>query len=113
MVDIDDEPDQESTAEKPPPRMDAWSLVRTPQGQSGWVLTRLLSMAIPDEVAQYAEGRRIVSYFPLGETQDDDVKKKIWLRTIGPPTLYPNWSFLNAGTSVSNTFLEESVSFWK
>jgi len=38
-------------------------------------------MAIPDEVAQYAEGKRIVSYFPLGEVQDDDKKKNIWLWT--------------------------------
>ena len=48
-------------------RSDGWSLVRTPRDRPGWVLTRLLSMAIPDEVAQYAEGKRIVSYFPLGE----------------------------------------------
>ena len=38
-------------------------------------------MAIPDEVAQYAEGKRIVSYFPLGETQDGEEKKNIWLWT--------------------------------
>ena len=29
------------------PRVDGWSLIRTPSGQSGWVLTRLVSMAIP------------------------------------------------------------------
>lgn len=60
---------------------DNWSLVRTSSGQSGWVLTRRLSMAIPDEVAQYAEGHRIVSYFPLGIIQDGDEKKNIWLWT--------------------------------
>jgi hypothetical protein len=38
-------------------------------------------MAIPDEVAQYAEGHRIVSYYPLGYTMDDDQKKPIWLWT--------------------------------
>ena len=63
------------------PRTDGWSLIRTPAGQAGWVLTRLVSMAIPDEVAQYAEGKRIVSYFPLGTVQDDDKKKNIWLWT--------------------------------
>jgi uncharacterized protein YgiM (DUF1202 family) len=77
----EEDADKEDAPEKPAPRMDGWSLVRAPQGQSGWVLTRLLSMAIPDEVAQYAEGRRIVSYFPLGETQDGEEKKKIWLWT--------------------------------
>jgi len=38
-------------------------------------------MAIPDDVAQYAEGRRIVSYFSLGKLQDGEVKKDIWLWT--------------------------------
>ena len=41
-------------------------------------------MAIPDEVAQYAEGRRIVSYFSLGNLRDGDQTKNIWLwTTIG------------------------------
>ncbi|HMG85352.1 MAG TPA: SH3 domain-containing protein, partial [Terracidiphilus sp.] len=35
---------------------DDWSLVRNARGQSGWVITRRLYMAIPDDVAQYAEG---------------------------------------------------------
>jgi hypothetical protein len=63
---------------------DNWSLVRTASGQSGWVLTRRLSMAIPDEVAQYAEGHRIVSYFAVGSVQDGGEKKNTWLwTTIG------------------------------
>jgi hypothetical protein len=64
---------------KAAPRLDGWSLVRSTGGQAGWVLTRLVSMAIPDEVAQYAEGKRIVSYFSLGDIEDGDEKKKIWL----------------------------------
>lgn len=71
---------EEETDEKPTPT-DEWSLVRTAAGQSGWVLTRRLIMAIPDEVAQYAEGRRIVSYFSLGTVLDGDEKKNIWLWT--------------------------------
>lgn len=77
---------------QPPVRVDGWSLVRTQGGQCGWVLTRLLSMAIPDEVAQYAEGRRIVSYFPLGEIADGDQKKKIWLWTTSSDSHAP-WDF--------------------
>jgi hypothetical protein len=38
-------------------------------------------MAIPDEVAQYAEGHRITSYFALGDVQDGNEKKHNWLWT--------------------------------
>jgi len=77
----DDEKEEKAAAPVP---TDDWSLVRLSNGSSGWVLTRRLVMAIPDEVAQYAEGRRIVSYFPLGEVQDGDEKKHNWLwTTIG------------------------------
>jgi len=61
--------------------MDDWNLIRTSDGKVGWVLTRPLSMAIPDEVAQYAEGHRITSYFPLGQVYDDDQVKNNWLWT--------------------------------
>jgi hypothetical protein len=61
--------------------MDDWNLIRTQDGKVGWVLTRPLSMAIPDEVAQYAEGHRITSYFPLGQVRDDDSVKNNWLWT--------------------------------
>ncbi len=87
-TDLDEEedagaPPEEGPEEKPTPT-DNWSLIRTPSGQSGWVLTRRLIMAIPDEVAQYAEGRRIVSYFSLGKVDDGGVKKDTWLwTTIG------------------------------
>jgi SH3-like domain-containing protein len=75
-----EEQEKEEKEEKPVPT-DDWSLIRTMGGESGWVLTRLLVMAIPDEVAQYAEGRRIVSYFSLGEVEDGDQKKSNWLWT--------------------------------
>jgi SH3-like domain-containing protein len=71
-------------APAPPPvevPMDDWNLVRTLDGKVGWVLTRPLSMAIPDEVAQYAEGHRITSYFPLGQVRDGDSVKNNWLWT--------------------------------
>ena len=46
-------------------------------------------MAIPDDVAQYAEGRRITSYFPLGETKDGNTVKKSWLWTTVEHGLAP------------------------
>ena len=63
------------------PPMEDWTLVRTKDGKAGWVLSRMLVMAIPDEVAQYSEGARITSYFPLAEVNDDGVKKHHWLWT--------------------------------
>jgi hypothetical protein len=67
--------------ETPTGPVDDWTLVRTEGGQSGWVLTSALYMAIPDEVAQYAEGHRITAYFSLGKVRDGDTQKDIWLWT--------------------------------
>jgi hypothetical protein len=74
----DSPPVEDHSAPKP---MDDWTLIRTESGQGGWVLTGALYLAIPDEVAQYAEGHRITSYFSLGKVQDGDAKKDIWLWT--------------------------------
>lgn len=87
------EPEAEPKQEKgePEPAMpDDWTLVRNKSGESGWVLTRRIFMAIPDEVAQYAEGKRITSYFSLGKVRDDDKTKDIWLWTTigGGPQSY-------------------------
>jgi SH3-like domain-containing protein len=68
-------------AEAPRGPIDDWTLIRTETGQSGWVLTSGLYLAIPDEVAQYAEGHRITSYFSVGRIQDGDERKDIWLWT--------------------------------
>lgn len=63
---------------------DDWSLIRTKDGKAGWVLMSKLILSIPDEVAQYAEGRRITSYFALGDNSSDGQVKKNWLwTTIG------------------------------
>jgi hypothetical protein len=76
-----------SAAEEPkaPERVvpaDDWTLVRLAGGSAGWVLARMLFMAIPDSVAQYAEGHRITSYFPLGEANDSKGgTQKHWLWT--------------------------------
>jgi hypothetical protein len=66
---------------KSPVKADDWSLVRLPDKKAGWVLMRMLYMAIPDDVAQYSEGKRISSYFALGEVKDEEVTKQHWLWT--------------------------------
>jgi hypothetical protein len=60
---------------------DDWTLIRKEDGESGWVLTSGLYLKIPDEVAQYAEGHRITSYFSLGKIRDGEIQKDIWLWT--------------------------------
>src|SRR5512140_1860897 len=80
-MDEDEETPPEAATEKKPVPQDQWSLVRNHEGQSGWILARRLVMAIPDEVAQYAEGKHIVSYFALGKVQDGDALKPTWLWT--------------------------------
>lgn len=64
-----------------PPKHEDWSLVRVKDGRAGWILTRTLTMTVPDDVSRYAEGHRITSWFPLGEVQDGDVVKKHYLWT--------------------------------
>ncbi len=80
---LSEEPPAEepSEPEKPPVPMDDWSLVRTKDNRAGWVLSRMLVMAIPDEVAQYAEGHRITSFFALDDVQDQGQTKHAWLWT--------------------------------
>jgi Holliday junction resolvase-like predicted endonuclease len=58
---------------------DDLSLVRLKNGRVGWVITNALFLEVPDEVAQYAEGKRIAAYFPMGEVNSDGEKKNHWL----------------------------------
>jgi len=74
------EPVRPTEPRKPVPLED-WYLVRTKDGKAGWVLSHMVSMAIPDEVAQYAEGHRITSYASLGQVNDDGTLKDNWLWT--------------------------------
>jgi hypothetical protein len=62
-----------------PPILDDWTLVRWPNGHAGWVLDRMLYLAIPDEVIQYAERARIVAYYELGKIRDGNLEKPVFL----------------------------------
>jgi hypothetical protein len=77
-------PDRKSISTVPPNTpMDAWTYIRLPDGRAGWVLSRMLMMSIPDEVAQYAEGHHITSYLALGSVHDAsrEQTKNHWLWT--------------------------------
>jgi SH3-like domain-containing protein len=61
--------------------VDDWYLVRTRDGKAGWVLARQISMSIPDEVAQYAEGHVITGYLSLGKVGSTDKDNWLWTTT--------------------------------
>ena len=54
-----------------PPVMEDWYLVRTSSGHAGWVLLRMIDLDVPVEVAQYAEGQRIIGYFVLNTVEEE------------------------------------------
>jgi hypothetical protein len=67
------------------PSMEDWWLVRDSQGHVGWVLGRLIDLDVPLEVAQYAEGQRIVGCFVLNEVRDGDNKVPQYLMLLSEP----------------------------
>jgi SH3-like domain-containing protein len=60
----------------PKPVMEDWYLVRNSAGHVGWVLLRMIDLDIPLDVAQYAEGQRIMGYFVLNTVQEEDKDTK-------------------------------------
>jgi hypothetical protein len=64
-------------ASTPSVPMEDWWLVRGPQGHAGWLLGQMIDVDVPLEVAQYAEGQRIVAYFPLTAVHDSELNKDV------------------------------------
>lgn len=74
-------------AQEPPKSaiVEDWWLVRDPQGHMGWVLARMVDLDVPLEIAQYAEGQRIVAFFVLEEVTDGEKKVPQYLVALSDP----------------------------
>jgi len=61
------------------PVLEDWWLVRDDQGHVGWVLARMVDVDAPLDIAQYAEGQRLIAFFVLNEVDDVDkgIRKKV------------------------------------
>lgn len=69
----------------PPAPIEDWWLVRDTHARVGWVLARMVDLDVPLEVAQYAEGQRIMAFFALNEVQDGDKKIPQYLTVLSEP----------------------------
>ena len=67
--------DKPDSAAIPAVPMEDWWLVRTPAGHTGWLLGRMIDVDVPLEIAQYAEGQRLVAFFPLTTVHDPELNK--------------------------------------
>ena len=62
-----------------------WWLVRDSHDRVGWVLGRMVDLDVPLDIAQYAEGQRIVAFFVLNQVQDADKKVAQYLTVLTEP----------------------------
>lgn len=65
--------------------MEDWWLARDAQGHVGWVLGRMIDLDVPLDVAQYAEGQRIVACFVLNEVADAEKRVPQYLMLLTEP----------------------------
>jgi SH3-like domain-containing protein len=77
----DDEPDKPGQ----PAIWEDWWLIRDAQKRIGWVLGHAMYLDVPDEIAQYAEGQRIVAVYKLAEVPDGGKKVSEYLTLLTEP----------------------------
>ena len=70
---------------EPVPVLEDWWLVRDSHSRVGWVLGRMVDLDVPLDIAQYAEGQRIVAFFVLNEVKDGDKKVPQYLTVLTEP----------------------------
>ena len=70
---------------QPGPIVEDWWLVRDSHNRVGWVLSRMIDLDVPMDIAQYAEGQRIVAFFVLNQVQDGDKKVPQYLTMVTEP----------------------------
>lgn len=68
-----------------PPAYEDWNLVRDSRHRYGWVLSRMIDLDVPLEVAQYAEGQRIIAAFVLNNVTDQGKPVPQYLLLLNEP----------------------------
>ncbi len=90
-VDAGTHPAEQPTA--PPPIMEDWYLVRDASGHVGWVLLRMIDLDIPLDIAQYAEGQRIIGYFVLNTVEEEGKQQPQYLVMLNEPKDGVPWDY--------------------
>jgi len=72
-----------------PVPMEDWWLGRDKQGRTGWLLSRMFDIDVPESVARYAENLRMVGAYALATVHDDGVDGDnkdipIYVTVLGP-----------------------------
>jgi len=74
-----------STNKEAKPMLEDWWLARDQNGHVGWILGRMIDVDVPLDVAQYAEGQRIVACFVLNQVKDGDKEVAQYLVLMTEP----------------------------
>ena len=80
-------------APAPKPVMEDWYLVRDASGHVGWVLLRMIDLDIPLDIAQYAEGQRIIGYFVLNTVEEEGKQEPQYLVLLNEPKDGLAWDY--------------------